>query len=417
MKIIKFIIFFVIFILLFHNLSLAQSITTNNSKDSNTNTVNLTGVWLDDSIYFYDLYRDSNLTQDFRGVIQSVCDYIEPSTVISQYYSFDYTDIIDSQAMYDNRCQLKFGDYDNAFAAKCCNIYSPDAYSASGLDYGQVLEFDILINKDSTYTWTTGNFNTPGVWDREHTMRHEVAHGVGLAHNSHSSLMISEENYNENNPERNITIVDRYNYHAIYNPPEIIKPLEQTEGFCELLLDHGKQIRLEAIKPEIVETDSAELDFHLLNEDSTFNCQIYRYSVFNTTEQKYIYDWVLDTLDVENKAYILIAFYTGFNPKTPMMYKIPHVELNVRFSNLTLKSPEYNKEYSVYAPLQFEVFGKSEKAYVSIMDIYNIGTVEYLLEKKGLIIDPDIFSETTTLADSLKFKKDLSTIQGLETGD
>ena len=391
-------------------------------KDSGSNVTSFYGVWLDSTRQSYDLYRDSTLTDSFRIVMQDVCDHVEPSTVIGKYYDFNYTDDISKQNILNDTCEVKYDSYGvDRFIARCCTKYMPTSESLGGEYYGEITSFDILINSD--HNWTTGNFSDYKVYDREHSMRHEVTHGIGIHHNDHSPLMKSDEDYNVYNPQRYITDNDRYNYHAIYNPPEFIKPQESVTGYSEFLLDDNTKVNLSALKPSVLQTDSADIDFYLLNEDYTWDFSnvndivIAWYHSFNPDSSKYIYQWEPDPLLITNKPYKILAIYSGFTANPTDMAVYPRDELKIRFSNLTLKSPEYNKEYSIYAPLDFEVFGKSENADVHIMNIYNIGTVEYVLEKEELLGNEFIFSETTTLADSLKFKKELSDIQDLETGD
>jgi len=391
-------------------------------KDSESNVTSFYGVWLDTTRQNYDLYRDSTLTDSFRIVLQDVCDHVEPSAVIDKYYDFNYTDEISKQDILNDKCEIKYypyGEYN--FIARCCTKYMPTPESLGGEYYGEITSFDILINSDKT--WTTGNFGDYKVYDREHSMRHEVTHGIGIHHNDHSPLMRSDEDYNVYNPQRYITDNDRYNYHAIYNPPKILKPQETSTGYCDFLLDDVTKVNLSALKPTVLLTDNADIDFYLLNEDYTWdfsNVQdivISRYHSFNPDSLKYICTWEPDPLLIINKAYKIIALYSGFTAKPDYMAVYPHDEIKIRFSDLTLKSPEYNKEYSVYAPLEFEVFGKSENAEVPIMDIYNIGSVEYLLEKKGTFWNTEIFTEVTDASTNFEFTKELSEITGLETGD
>ncbi|MDX9694790.1 MAG: hypothetical protein RBT49_03270 [Bacteroidales bacterium] len=92
----------------------------------------------------------------------------------------------------------------------------------------------------------------------------------------------------------------------------------------------------------------------------------------------------------------------------------PMDELEVKLYDLKFRSPEYNKEYSVYAPLDFEVFGKSDDGEISILEIENIGSVEYLLEN-GL--GSNVFPLTSTdISTNFEFTQELSSISGLSTG-
>ena len=82
--------------------------------------------------------------------------------------------------------------------------------------------------------------------------------------------------------------------------------------------------------------------------------------------------------------------------------------------DLKFRSPEYDKQYSIYAPLEFKVLGKSSDEEISITEINNIGSVEYLLEN-GLGLN--IFPLTPTdISTNFEFTKDLSSISGLSSG-
>jgi len=375
-------------------------------KDIVTNSVRVNGVWLDNTIPWYDLYRDPSLPDSFRIILQDACDHVEPSSVISQYYSFNYTDILDSQRMYDNKCQVKYANYGLEFIAKCCTPMYPEYNTVTRQYVGEILEFDILIN--NLYSWTTGCFGTQDVYDREHSMRHEISHGIGCGHNYQSFLMKSADGYDNFNPQRYITDIDRYNYHAVYNPPSIIKPQKPTTGYCEFLLKHGGNIHIEATKPTIVDTDSAQIGFHLLNADNTYKMILKEYTSYLASQQKYSYDWIIDTLVVKNKPYKINTMYSGlFSQDFIDEYK--HDELKIRFSNLAFESPKKDSSYISYSTLNFKVFGKSDSANVAIKDIDRIGSVTYLLVKDDFL-KTEIFkpTETDSLTD-FQFNFDLST--------
>ena len=88
--------------------------------------------------------------------------------------------------------------------------------------------------------------------------------------------------------------------------------------------------------------------------------------------------------------------------------------LDITLYDLKIRSPEYDKQYSIYAPLEFKVFGKSNSEEISIIEIQNIGSVEYLLENS---LGSNVFPLTPTdRSVNFEFTKDLSTISGLSTG-
>ncbi|MBU4486270.1 MAG: hypothetical protein KKD38_05025 [Candidatus Delongbacteria bacterium] len=406
---------FLILILGFYRLSYCDSVSVVNedTKSISTNVLSFGSYWLDNSMPWYDLYRDPSLPDSFRIIFQDVCDHVEPSSVIGQYYSFNYTDIESERLMYDNICQIKYADYGDRFAAKCCTTASPEAESPNYMYAGTTLEFDILINSNSNYyVWTTGNFNTTGLWDKEHTLRHEVAHGINLRHNDFSELMRSDEN-NDDNPQRSITDIDRYNYNALYNPVTITKPAKPSEGFLEKLLVHGGEINIEASKPSVVQTEYADIDFYLLNEDLTYYYRLDNFIEFNkTVAQKYAYDWVIDTLKVKNKAYNLRAIYSGFpivsfETCEANIKQFPHDELKIRFSELTFDSPQKNQRYSVSTPLNFKVYGKSALANVDISEIANIATVTYKLEEDNLV-GSNVFVTETNVSTNFELTANLA---------
>jgi hypothetical protein len=129
------------------------------------NSIGLVPAWLDNSVSSYGIYRDSSLTQEFRDVMPAVCQYIQPSTVLGQYYNFNYTDGISTQAMNNGKCEIKYHDYGSGPIAICASKFKDDWESPDWQYVGVITEFDILIN--SYHTWVTGQFNTPNVYDRE----------------------------------------------------------------------------------------------------------------------------------------------------------------------------------------------------------------------------------------------------------
>ncbi len=383
-----------------------------------TNLISLVPAWLDRSIPSYSIYRDSSLPQEFRDVIPAVCQYIQPSTVLGQYYDFNYTDEISAQTINNGKCEIKyeFRGSDNPIAM-CASKFKPNWDSPDWQYVGIITEFDILIN--SYYTWVTGQFGTPDVYDREHSMRHEFAHSVGCGHTTASQLM--DITYNESNPVRNISDIDYDIYKLVGNPAgEIIDPQISQDGYCDVLLKQGGQVVIEALKPSYIETSASGLGYYSLNEDLSYHDYIETDNEYDPVQEKYVLNWLIDTTKYSNKAYNIRAMSSGYhilNEGKPYIDKFPNSELKVRFSNLTLRSPEYNKEYSIYAPLAFKVYGNSENAVVPISDINNIGTVEYLLEKEGTLWNTEVFTEVTNATTNFEFTKDLSTILDLETGD
>ncbi len=380
-------------------------------KDSSSNIIRNYGVWLDETASTYNIYVDPSVPVDFRNIIQSVCDDLEPLSVIGEHFSLNYTGLESSQNSYDNICQINYSDYGFEFIAKACNEYSPEAYSPNGLYFGVETKFDVLINDN--YIYTTGQFGTPNVYDRASVLRHEFGHGVaGLAHNVYSPMMKSDSTYNKSNPERVVTATDITNYHALYNPAEITNPSEIAGGYYEVLLVNGIEINLEATKPAVVNTDYADLDFYLFNEDYTYdvalpqNVVIDRYIEYQSS--KYSFAWILDTTKVTNKTYKIISTYSGFDPDPDYIASYPHDERNIRFSELTFDSPQENQRYSVSTPLDFKVFGKSALSNVAIGDIANIATVTYKLEEDDLF-DTDIFETETNSATNFELTADLTT--------
>ena len=88
---------------------------------------------------------------------------------------------------------------------------------------------------------------------------------------------------NSNNPIRDITPIDTDIYNAVDNPVDIISPIENTNGYVEKLLGDNTIIDFEVLKPSIINSNMAEIDFHLLNEDSSYYDEITRWQFSSTS--------------------------------------------------------------------------------------------------------------------------------------
>jgi hypothetical protein len=349
--------------------------------------------------------------------LPSVCQYIQPSTVLGQYYDFNYTDVVSVQDMPNDTCEIKYYYYGpDEPVAMCTSKFQTDWYSSGWQYVGEITEFDILIN--SYYTWVTGQFETPDVYDREHSMRHELAHAVGCGHTSASQLM--DNTNNQSNPVRDISAIDYDIYRLIPNPAGTIEtPQESAEGYYDVLLEQDRIITIEAIKPANIVTNSSGLAYYSLNEDLSYHDCIELDNEYGIVESdKYVLQWMLDTLEYSNKVYNVRTMSRGYpilNAGKPFVELFPHDELKIRFSDLTFESPVENGNHYMYSPLDFKVFGLSDTTHVPITDFENIGTVTYRLEEDALLY-PDIFEIVTYRAGNFELSVDINSY-GLEAGD
>jgi hypothetical protein len=347
------------------------------------NSIGLVPAWLDNSISSYKIYRDGSLPQAFRDVMPAVCQYIQPSTVISQYYNFNYSDEISEQLMPNTKCEIRYKDYGPGTIAMCTSEFQPSWTSGDWKYVGEITEFDILIN--SYYTWVTGQFGTSNVFDREHSMRHEYAHAVGCGHTTASQLMNGDATYNFSNPVRDLSPIDYDIYKLVNNPAGTIEtPQESQSGYYDVLLKQNAQVVIKATKPTDIATQSSGLAYYSLNEDLSYDNFIETDNEYGIIEaNKYVLNWLIDTTKFSNKTYNVRAMSSGYhvlNEGKPYVDKFPHDELKIRFSELTFDSPQKNQRYSVSTPLNFKVFGKSALSNVDINEIANIASVTYKLE-------------------------------------
>jgi hypothetical protein len=241
---------------------------------------------------------------------------------------------------------------------------------------------------------------------------HEYGHVVGLGHTDISSAVM----YDTSNSTTSLYQDDKNGLYAQYCKPSFTIPSEQMK----LLRGDNRNLSIgfnpiNKTTPSLYQIDTWDNASPGDQRQHLISCE----NVYGSNSISYVSnDW--DTSELTTGLHKLKLYVWGSEDCTgnynhnQYHQDVLMDELEVMLYDLKLRSPEYNKEYSIYGPLEFKVFGKSNNEEISITEITNIGSVEYLLENGwGLNIFP---LTPTDISTNFEFTKDLSSISGLSTG-
>jgi hypothetical protein len=274
---------------------------------------------------------------------------------------------------------------------------------------GSAGNYQIRINPDSDVYCTVSD------------LMHEYGHIAGLGHSENSDAIM----YDSYNSAYILHPDDAYGLYSHYCKPSIVKQTDLQKFlkgtnrnipiiFNSIEKEYPQSYTVDLWDDTPIDVSALQLRQELLSEEPLTN---------QAQTNSIIEEW--DSSELTAGLHKLSVYLTGSQDCSgdfPYLNglpgrDIPMDELEVMLYDLIFRSPEYNKEYSLYAPLEFKVFGKSNTEEISISEITNIGSVEYLLEKKGTFWNTEIFTEVTDASTNFEFTKELSEITGLETGD
>lgn len=249
-----------------------------------------------------------------------------------------------------------------------------------------------------------------------HDLMHECGHIAGLGHSNIATAIM----YDTSNSITTLHTDDKYGLYSHYNKPDIV------ESAVPQVYLKGINANMPVIFNSLGKSSPQSYTVDLWDDTPIVGLEERQklLDVVTLTNQgqtnSNIEEW--DSSELASGSHKLSVYLTGSQDCSgtyPELVSYPQRdepmdELEVKLYDLKFRSPEYNKEYSVYAPLEFEVFGKSDDGEISILEIENIGSVEYLLEN-GL--GSNVFPLTSTdISTNFEFTQELSSISGLSTG-
>ncbi len=330
-------------------------------------------------------------------------------------------------------CGLSASDISTAISAISPSTSVEDAHSLYFINEISSLEVPhsdgVLIRKESStseveYPYkmvvNLSNkeiiFNTSDFTPTIHDLMHECGHIAGLGHSNIATAIM----YDTSTSYTTLHTDDKYGLYSRYCKPDIVesaiaqKYLRGTNENIPISFNSIGKTNPQSYTVDLWDDtpiDAYNSRQHLLSEVTITN-----QGVTNSN----IVEW--NSSELIAGLHKLSTYLTGSQDCSgsyPELVSYPQREepmdeLEVMLYNLAFSSPEYNKQYSVFSPLDFKVTGRIGDAVIPITDFESIGSVEYLLEN-GL--GSNVFPLTPTdRTVNFEFSKDLSTISGLSTG-